>query len=115
VNEVAGLLVEKPENEQQVKEAINTLEQFWTSHRLEDIEKAEKLLRELLPQEHSKNVEYVSNGVTFLTYVVRMAQPGVTGEQKSKLKRELYLTVRPMYIFQGLTADVVWLPEAYAS
>ena len=112
VNEMAGLLAEKPENQAQVKEAINALEQFWTSHKLEDIGKAEKLFRELLPQEHLKNLEYVSNGVTFLTYIVRMAQPGVTPEQKNELKAELYQTVKPMYIFQGLTADIVWLPEA---
>ena len=112
VNELAGLLAEKPESQQQVKEAINTLEQFWTSHKLEDIEKAGKLFRELLPAEHSKNLQYVSNGVTFLTYIVRMAQPGVTPAQKTQLKRELYQTVKPMYIFQGLTADIVWLPEA---
>ena len=43
---------------------------------------------------------------------MRLAQPGVTAEQKAQLKRELYETVKPMYIFQGLTADIVWLPEA---
>jgi len=54
----------------------------------------------------------VSNGITFLTYIVRMSQPGVTAEQKTKLKHELYETVKPMYILQGLTADIVWVPEA---
>ena len=112
VNELAGLLTEKPESQQQAKEAINTLEQFWAARKLEDIEKAERLFRELLPTEHSKNLQYVSNGVTFLTYLVRMAQPGVTAAGKTRLKRELYQTVKPMYIFQGLTADIVWLPEA---
>jgi len=112
VNELAGLLAEKPESQQQLKEAINTLEQFWTSHKLEDIGKAEKLFRELLPAEHSKNLQYVSNGVTFLSYIARMAEPGVTPQQKTQLKRDLYQTVKPMYIFQGLTADIVWLPEA---
>ena len=111
-NELAGLLAEKPEAQQQVKEAINTLEQFWTTHKLEDIAKAEKLFRELLPGEHSKNLQYVSNGVTFLSYIARMAEPGVTAQQKTQLKRELYQNVKPMYIFQGLTADIVWLPEA---
>jgi hypothetical protein len=112
VNELAGLLAEKPENQAPGKEAINTLEQFWTSHKLADIEKAEKLFRGVLAQEKSKNLEYVSNGVTFLTYIVRMAQPGVTAADKTKLKRALYQTVKPMYIFQGVTADIVWLPEA---
>jgi len=112
VNEAAGLLAEKPENQQLVKEAINTLEQFWTTRKLEDIEKAEKLFRGTLNEEKSKNLQYVSNGVTFLTYLVRLAQPGLSAEQQSKLKRELYETVKPMYIFQGLTADIVWLPEA---
>jgi hypothetical protein len=91
---------------------INTLEQFWATHKLEDIERAEKLFRGLLPEEHSKNLEYISNGLTFSTYIARMAQPRVTNEQKTKLKEELYQTVKPMYIFQGLTAAIVWIPEA---
>jgi len=41
-----------------------------------------------------------------------MAQPGVTPEQKNQLKLELFQTVKPMYIFQGITADVVWQYEA---
>ena len=112
VNELAGLLAEKPESQQQVKEAINTLEQFWTTHKLADIEKAERLFRALLSTEHGKNLQYVSNGVTFLTHIVRLAQPGVTAAEKARLKRVLYQTVKPLYIFQGLTADIVWLPEA---
>jgi len=112
VDEVAGLLAERPEDQQQVKVAINSLEQFWTNYRLEDLEKAEQILRETLATEKSKNLEYVSNGVTFLTYIVRMAQPGVTEAQRTKLKWELYRTVKPMYIFQGITADIVWQPEA---
>ena len=112
VNELAGLLAEKPENQAPGKEAINTLEQFWTSHKLADVEKAEQLFRGVLAQEKSKNLEYVSNGVTFLTYLARMAQPGVTAADKTKPKRALYQTVKPMYIFQGITADIVWLPEA---
>ena len=112
VNELAGLLAEKSENQEKVKEAIHTLEQFWTTRKLEDIEKAETLFRGVLPQEKSKNLLYVSNGVTFLTYIARLAQPAATAAQKAQLKRELYETVKPMYIFQGLTADIVWLPEA---
>lgn len=112
IDEVAGLLAEETENQQQVKVAINSLEQFWTDYKLEDLERAEQLLRGTLPAEKSRNLQYVSNGVTFLTYVVRMAQPGVTAAQKTKLKWELYQTVKPMYIFQGVTADIVWQPEA---
>jgi hypothetical protein len=112
VNELVGLLAEKPENQQTLKEAINTLEEFWTSRKLADIEKAEVLFRQVMAAEKSKNLAYISNGATFLTYIVRMSQPGVTPEQKTQLKHELYQKVRPMYIFQGLTADIVWLPEA---
>jgi hypothetical protein len=112
VNELAGLLTEREEDEATVKEAINTLEQFWTTRKFEDIQKADQLFREVLPREHSRNLEYVSNGVTFLAYIVRMAQPGVTTEQKLKLKRELYETIKSMYIMQGLVADIVWIPEA---
>jgi hypothetical protein len=95
VDEMAGLLAEKEEDEAQVKEGINTLERFWSTHKLEDIEKADQLFRGVLPREPSKNLEYVSNGVTFLTYIVRTAQPGVTAEQKTKLKQELYETIKP--------------------
>ena len=112
VNELAGLLTEKEEDEAPVKEAINALEQFWTTRKLEDIEKADQLFRSVLPNEHSRNLEYVSNGVTFLTYIVRMAQPGVTAEQRTKLKNELYEAIKSMYIMQGLVADIVWIPEA---
>jgi hypothetical protein len=110
--ELAGLLTENSDHEPTVKEAINTLEQFWTTRKPEDVEKADQLFRELLPKEHGKNLEYVSNGLTFLTYIVHMAQPGVTSEQKVELKRKLYETIKPMYILQGLTADVVWIPES---
>jgi len=112
VGELAGLLTETAEDEAPVKDAINTLEQFWSTRKLEDIEKVDKLLRGVLPREHSKNLERVSNGVTFLTYIVRMSQPGITEQDKLKLKSELYETIKPMYILQGLTADIVWIPES---
>jgi hypothetical protein len=32
--------------------------------------------------------------------------------QKTQMKIQLYQTVKPTYIFQGLTAEIVWLPEA---
>jgi hypothetical protein len=113
VNELAGLLCRNRQQHRQAKEAVNVLEQFWTTHKVEDVERAEKLFRELLTPEHSKNLEYVSNGVTFLSYIVRMSEPGITPEKKTELKRDLYMKVKPMYIFQGLTSDIVWLPEAY--
>ncbi len=112
VDEVAGILAEKAENKEQVKSAINSLEQFWTDYKLEDLENADRLLRAAIRDEKSPNLQYVSNGVTFLTYLIRMAQPGVTPTQKTKLKWELYQTVKPMFIFQGVTADIVWQPEA---
>ncbi len=112
VDELAGLLTEAQEDEATVKEAINTLEHFWTTRKLEDMEQADKLFREALTQKHSRNLEYVSNGVTFLTYIVRMSQPGVTAGQKMRLEHELYETIKGMYIMQGLVADIVWVPEA---
>ena len=114
VSELAGLLTERAEDQPQVRDAINTLEHFWSTRKVADIQKADELFRGVLmkEKEHTRNLEYVSNGVTFLTYIVRMAQPGVTDRQKTQLKRELYQTVKPMYIFQGLTSDIVWQPEA---
>ena len=112
VSELAALLAGKPENQAQVAEGIDTLEQFWTTRNLNEIEKADQLFRGAMKDEKSKNLEYVSNGVTFLSYLVRLAQPGLTAAQKFRLKQQLFETVKPMYIFQGLTADIVWLPEA---
>lgn len=112
VDEMAGLLTDNEQDKEEVKQAINTLEQFWSTRKLEDIAKADQLFRSVLPNEHSKQLEYISNGVTFLTYIVRMAQPGVTEKQKDQLKHELYETIKPMYIMQGLTSDIVWIPEA---
>ena len=112
VNELVGLLTERSEDEPAVKEAINTLEQFWSTRKLEDIQKADQLFKQVLPTEHSKNLERVSNGVTFLTYIVRMSQPGITPMQKMQLKHQLYQTIKSMYIMQGLVADIVWIPEA---
>lgn len=112
VSEVAGLLTEHKESIPAVKDAINTLEQFWTTRKAEDIEKADKLFRSVLPNEHGKNLEYVSNGVTFLTYIVRMAQADVDVHARAKLKQQLYESIRSMYILQGLVADIVWVPEA---
>jgi hypothetical protein len=112
VSELAGLLTDNAEDEPTVKEAINTLEQFWTTRKLEDIQKVDELFRQVLSKEHNKNLEHVSNGVTFLTYIVRMAQPGVTPAQKMQLKHQLYETIKSMYIMQGLVADIVWIPES---
>ena len=50
------------------------------------------------------------NGLTFLTYIVRMSEAGVPAQQRTSPKREFHQTVEPMYIFQGLTADMVRLP-----
>ena len=112
VDELVGLLTESSEQREDVKAAIKLLEQFWSTHKLEDIEKAEVLFRMAMTSGNSKNLERVSNGVTFLMYIVRLAQPDVTQEQKPRLLKQFFETIKPMYIFQGVTADVVWLPEA---
>ena len=112
IDEVAGLLGGRQEDVDQLKEAITLLERFWTSHALADIEQADSLFRASLSGNCSPHLEYVSNGVTFLLYVVRLAQAGLTAGQKAQLRNELFQTVQPMYIFQGVTSDVVWLPEA---
>jgi len=113
IHEAAAMLTTTPENTDKVAQAIGLLEDFWSrDRRLEDLLEADRILRGVLPFEPSKDLEYYSNGVTFLTYVVRLAQPGLSDEEKLAIKRELYQTVSGMYAFQGLVADVVWLPEA---
>ncbi len=112
VGEAAGLLCENAENREQAADAIHTLERFWTHRNLADLLKAEELFRTLLAKEKSKRLEYTSNAVTFLTYIARMAEPGISEARKKELKRQLWETVKPMYVFQGLTADIVWAPEA---
>ena len=111
-DEMAGLLCDKPENRRTAAEAVNTLENFWSTKNLDDLAKAERLFRDLLKEEKSKRLEYVSNGVTFLSYLVRMAKPEIETDQRNLLKIELYQTIKPMYIFQGFTSDVIWQPES---
>jgi hypothetical protein len=113
IREAAALLTTSAESGARVAKAISLLEQFWTgSRKLENLESADRILREVILGEDSQDLEYLSNGVTFLTYIVRLAQPGLTSEDTVRLKGELYQTVREMYAFQGLVADIVWLPEA---
>jgi len=114
IHEAAAMLTTTDENSEKVAQGITALERFWTEgQKLENLEAADRLLREALASGPSKELEYFSNGVTFLTYVIRLAQPGLGDEEKLKIKQELYATVRSMYVFQGLVADVVWLPEAW--
>ena len=114
IHEAAALLTTSAGSTEKAVQGITALERFWTEgQKLESLEAADRLLREVLASESSKELEYFSNGVTFLTYVIRLAQPGLDDEEKLKIKQELYATVRTMYVFQGLVADVVWLPEAW--
>jgi hypothetical protein len=113
IYEAAAMLTTSAGNAEKVAAAIGHLERFWTEGlKLEDLETANRILREVLPAKPSKDLEYFSNGVTFLTYVVRLAQPGLSDNEKQAIKQELYQSVKAMYVFQGLVADVVWLPEA---
>jgi len=115
IHEAAAMLTSSDENTEKVSQGITALERFWTEGlNPQDLEEADRTIREVLPTEpESKDLEYFSNGLTFLTYVIRLAQPGLTEDEKQALKQELYATVRTMYVFQGLVADVVWLPEAW--
>jgi len=112
VGELAGLLCADPGNQKKVTSAINSLETFWSTLDIADIENAETIFRELLETEDSKQLEYISHGTTFLTDIVKLAQPDLSEDDLLAGKAELYQKAKGMYIFQGLTSDIVWTPEA---
>lgn len=114
VTEMAGILCRKTENRNTVKQAIDLLEEFWTTHDLKTIGDSDDLFSSALKGETSKILEYISNAVTFLRYIVKISQPKVSDKQKSNLKRELYERLKTMFVFQGITSDVVWQPESYS-
>lgn len=118
IGEIAGILAEKPETQQLLKEGVETLEKFWMTqanvywktHDLSLLEKAEELFKAAQASGSSKRVEYLSNGLTFLKYVFRMAES--SPEEKDRLFVELRNEVKSMYIFQGLVADSPYLGDA---
>ena len=114
IEEMAGFLCGKDTNKGIVAKAINMLEEFWTTHDLKTIEKTEELFNIASKDEKSESLCNISNGVTFLCYIVKIAQPEVTENDNNCLKKELYDTLKTMYIFQGITSDIIWQPESYA-
>ena len=114
IEEMAGILCKKGENKKTAIKAINMLEEFWTTHDLKTIENSDNLFNSTSTGETSKILQNVSNAVTFLHYIVKISQPEVSEKQRSDLKRELYERLKTMYVFQGITSDVIWQPESYA-
>ena len=114
IGEMACILCKKVENQETVKLAINMLEEFWTTHDLKTIENSDNFFNSASTGETSKILQDVSNAVTFLHYIVKISQPKVSEKQRRDLKRELYERLKTMYIFQGITSDVIWQPESYA-
>ena len=112
IEEIARLWSAEQREQEAIVEAITQLEAFWRTHELGTLESAEALLRPMADGDHVEPLRYVSNGLTFLTYVVRMAQPDLTDEERNLMFDELYRAIKPMYLFQGLTSDIVWIPEA---
>jgi hypothetical protein len=112
VSEIARLWSADEREQKTITEAINLLESFWHTHELATLEQAEALLQPMADEDHAESLRYVSNGVTFLTFVVRMAQPGLADVDRDRLFNALYHTIKPMYLFQGLTSDIIWIPEA---
>ena len=114
VGEMAGILCKKIGNQKNVKLAINMLEEFWTTHDPDTIEKADCFFGNAVAGETSKILQNVSNGTTFLNYIVKLSQAKISDRQKAGLKRELYTRLKSMYIFQGITSDIIWQPESFA-
>ena len=114
VDEMAGILCKKEENRETVRKAIDLLEEFWTTHDEKTIKKVEESFANAFSGEKSKTLQYISNGTTFLSFIVRLAQPGISDKKKNELRKELYVRLKSMYIFQGITSDITWQPESYA-
>ncbi len=114
VDEMAGILCKKEENRKVVKKAIDLLEEFWTTHDEKTINKVDESFTNVFSGENSKTLQYISNGTTFLSFIVSLSQPGISDKKKNELKKELYVRMKSMYIFQGITSDIIWQPESYA-
>ncbi len=114
VAEMAGFLCTASENQSLVEQAINLLEEFWLTHEIGSLERAEGLFGSASSTELSKVLERVSGGTTFLYYIVQMAQPSITNKRQKELRWELYQRLKALDVFQGITSDIVWQPESYA-
>ncbi len=114
VGEMAGLLSTTSETRSSVGRAIDLLEEFWLTHDIDHLKKAEALFASAASSEGSSHLERVSGGTTFLHYIVQMAQPGIAEKRRKALRLELYQRLKTMDIFQGITSDIVWQPESFA-
>jgi len=113
VAEMAGLLCSDSHKQGELARGISALEDFWASHDAELLEEAVTKLCSASSDDKTKSAEYIANGVTFLHYIVRMSELTAGSDERNRLKQELYERLKQMYIFQGITTDIVWLPEAY--
>jgi len=112
IAETAGLLCANAVNRERVSQGIRDLEKFWSTHSMDDLGRAESAFRTAAREEESVQLERVSHGTSFLQYVVRLAQPGLSEIEKEAIRHEAYEAAKHMKILQGLVSDIVWTPEA---
>lgn len=96
-----------------VEEAIHRLEEFWSTHDLDDIDAAVAGFS-AYGVEIPAQLEYTRDASIFLAYVARLATLKREGDELEyeRLSYELYEKAKEMYVFQGLVADMVCVADA---
>lgn len=112
VAEAAGLLCVDDADKRKAAKAVQGLENFWTSHDLDQIREVDDLFSSLVSSENPRRLEYVSHGVTALSAIAEFARDDIDRDQALRLINDLYDRMKTMYIFQGLTSDVIWQRES---
>lgn len=95
------------------EEAIHRLEEFWSTHDIDDIDAAAAGFAACgagVPAQ----LEYTRDATTFLSYVARLASAKREGNELEyeRLSYELYEKAKEMFVFQGLVADMVCVADA---
>ncbi len=113
VDEMAGFLCSDVASQKELAHGVNALEEFWTHHDVRHLAEAETALARASSGGTGRIAEYVAHGTTFLHAIVRMSKTAATSDERMQLKMELYRQLKDMYVFQGITSDIVWQLESW--
>ena len=113
IGEMAGLLCSDSASQDKLASGINALEDFWTSHDLDQLAEAEAVLEKAISGGKGRTAEYMAHGAAFLNAIAQMSETAPGSEERTHLKWDFYRRLKEMYIFQGITTDIVWQPESW--
>ncbi len=113
IAEMARLLCSDTEAQKELTRGVNALEDFWATHEISLLADADAALARAASDGKLPSTQYAADGVTLLHAVVRMSETAVASKERMLLKWELFQQLKEIYVFQGLTTDIVWLPESF--